>query len=139
MLLCTIETEPQEPPLSATHSQHRHGGILLLSYSQVVGLCLGAFALGVLIPNLLIVTSPPTTLRTSNHLGGGVVAQRGSATVTNNHQNATFNNLLASSLTTRTADEASAPKIAWRKYHFEATLFFFLPLITRSEIRDDFA
>ena len=131
MSLC-IEAEEQET-LSVTHpSQHRQGGILILSISQVVGLCLGAFALGVLIPNLLIVTSPPATLRNANHLGVEVMGQSDSATATNKDQNASFNNLLASSLTTRTADEASAPKIAWRKYHFEA-IYYFLPLITRSE------
>lgn len=113
MLLC-MNSESQES-LPTTDRQGRHDGVLLLSVTQVVGLCLGAFALGVVIPNLMFVSSPPARLRTANHPRGGFVSQGDLVAVINNHQNESFNNLLASSTTTRTADEELAPKIAWRK------------------------
>ena len=81
--------------------------VMVLSYTQVLGLSLAAFAVGTLIPYICwdshhsVPQSPPILSSSSG--------------------NKLFNNLRYSSPTTRTADERRSPKIAWRKYRFSFT------------------
>jgi hypothetical protein len=75
---------------------------MVMSYTQVLGLSLAAFAMGALIPYVFwdshhsLSQSPP-------------ILSSGSG-------NKLFNNLRYSSPMTRTVDERESPKIAWRKY-----------------------
>ena len=66
---------------------------LILTYTQVVGLCLAAFAMGGFMPLICY--------KTHHNRSDNAVAL--------------FNNLRDSSSPTRTVEERQKPKIAWRK------------------------
>ena len=86
---CAPYLESQLHPVVATGIKD----FLVLTYTQVVGLCLAAFAMGGLMPMIYYKKS-------LNHSDNGV---------------ALFNNLRYSSSATRTDEERQNPKIAWRK------------------------
>ena len=71
---------------------------LVLTYTQVAGLCLAAFAMGGLMPFICSSEYKMPQNPSQNDIGSAL-----------------FNNLKQSSPATRTAGESQSPKIAWRK------------------------